>query len=89
VVDEVKSNFAATAHCPLMVSPAPLHAVTAPVIVVEGTHAALGVGEFMVQAVLLGIIRCRTSPHFTILTVNRSRRRVYILAVMSCHVSLL
>jgi hypothetical protein len=42
MVDEVKSYFAATARCPLMVSPAPPHAVTAPVVVVEGTYAALG-----------------------------------------------
>jgi hypothetical protein len=44
-----------------MVSPAPLHAVTAPVVVVERTHAALGVGEFIVQAVLLGF---HTLQHF-------------------------
>lgn len=45
VIDEVESDFAATADCSLVVPPAPLHAVTAPVVVVEGTHTTLGEEE--------------------------------------------
>lgn len=41
VVNEVESHFAATSIRSLVVSPAPPHAVTAPVVVVEGTNATL------------------------------------------------
>ena len=41
VVDEVEGDFATTPGGPLVVPPAPPHAIAAPVVVVEGAHSAL------------------------------------------------